>query len=100
MFELGIITITSGINTALADGELTNNDIQYILLRHLNNVDDNKYPEDRKANQQAINEGNGRVLTVHNIEHSTGKTERIYCITEGLGSPEYLNTCILYADEY
>lgn len=100
MFELGKILVTQGINIALEDGEITTKELQYIIFRHLNNVDDNKYCEDRKANQQAINEGNGRVLTVHNIKHSTGRTEKIYCITEGLGNPEYLHTTILYAEEY
>lgn len=95
MFNIGAVHITQGINYSLEAGEISPQQIQTILIKHMNNIDDNIYPEDRALNQEAINNNCGRVLTVHKISDF-----KIYCITEGLGNPEYLNTIILHADEY
>lgn len=66
------------------------------LNRHFNNDCDCKYEDDIKANEEAINTGDGRVLSVYNS--TKGK---IYIITECL-SYEVKDriTTILYADEY
>ena len=95
MFDLGKVLITAGINHSLEIGALSHQDIQTIIIKHLNNIDDNKHPEDREANQEAINNNFGRILTVHNINDL-----RIYCITEGLGSPKDIYTTTLLTEEY
>ena len=97
-FFNGRIYTTVGITNLLTEKGLDNTKILECLGRHLSNDDDNGYEEDRKYNELAIKNNEGRVLSVYNI---LGK--KIYIITQGLHLPfndENRYTTIMLADEY
>ncbi|MGL5381066.1 hypothetical protein [Clostridium sp.] len=69
LFTIENCSITLGIQNLIDNNELTFDDINEMLLRHMKNDDDNKYEEDREYNLQGINNG-GRVLSVYNVNNN------------------------------
>lgn len=93
----GIYT-TSGIRQSLDENEITASWIQECLAKHFNNEgEEDKY--DKKANEYAIKNNDGRVVSVFKKDHTT-----IFIITDGLGLAnayaEYPMTTVLFPEEY
>ena len=95
LFEVKQAFITRGVEE-LQNQELINGlDILSMLKKHMCNVDDNEFEEDREYNLRAIKNGFGRVFSVYNIGD-----EKIYIVSyldKNLVSEE---TTIMLSEEY
>lgn len=98
LFELTNVYMTSGVQSLIAENVITDLDINIMLLKHMQNVDDNEHQEDIKANQEAINSGIGRVLSVY---ESKGSRLYINSYMEKVnGKAAASETMIMLCDEY
>lgn len=70
LFELTNVYMTNGVQRLIAENIINDLDINIMLLKHMQNVDDSEHQEDIKANQEAINSGTGRVLSVYETKGS------------------------------
>ena len=92
-FNTGCVCVTDCIAN---DFEGKTPKLMMYVKRHLNNDCDNEYKDDIKANEEAIKNKDGRVLSVYNDPKG-----KIYVITECMSyEPKDRVTTILYADEY
>lgn len=67
LFELTGVYTTSGVKYLLDENIINELELNILLLKHIKNIDDNKYEEDRKYNFEAIKTGTGRVLNVYEL---------------------------------
>ena len=69
LFELNCdcVYMTNGVQYLLDENVINEFDLNVLLLKHIKNIDNNKYEEDRKYNLEAIETGNGRVLSVYEL---------------------------------
>ena len=67
LFNITNCYITCGIESLINEGSLKEKELHEILLKHMCNIDDNKYKEDLEANLEAIKTGSGRVLSVYEL---------------------------------
>lgn len=95
------IYMTNGIKIDLDQNKIRLADIQSCIERHFEN-DGDECKEDKKANEEAIKNNDGRVFSVFHIHGA-----KIYIITDGLNlanDPEhgttYPMTTILFPEEY
>lgn len=98
LFGVTSCNITNGIQYLVNENIIDEIDINVMLLKHMKNTDDNKFPEDREYNLQAIKSGTGRVLSVYEV-----KGHRIYInsyIAHVGGNALSTETTIMLADEY
>lgn len=98
LFKIEQMGITEGIQHLINENIMTIKDIYNLILRHSYNEDDNKDPEDREYNLQAIKSGSGRVLSVYEI-----KDQRIYInsyVEKQDNKTISIETTIMLCDEY
>lgn len=93
-FKIAQLVMTCGIEALLKENELDFLNIAPLLFRHMDN-DSELCQEDLELNVEAIKSNCGRVLSKFNF-----LGEKIYIITDGLGTENYNYTTILLADEY
>lgn len=67
LFGLTGVYITNGVQYLLDENVINELDLNVLLLKHIKNIDDNKYEEDRKYNLKSIETGTGRVLSVYEL---------------------------------
>ena len=93
-FKTGQLVMTCGVEALLRENELDFLNIVPLIFRHMNN-DSELCEEDLEFNAEAIKSNYGRV-----ISKFTFLGEKIYIITDGLGTEDYNYTTILLSDEY
>lgn len=93
--------MTRGVNQMYVDGELTPLQLRTMLQKHFNN-EGTECPMDKKLNESAIKNLDGRVFSIFKVNG-----DKFFVITEGfhlINDPEhgelYPNTTIMLAEEY
>ena len=98
LFNITNCYITCGIESLINEGSIKEKELHEILLKHMCNIDDNKYKEDLEANLEAIKTGNGRVLSVYELNG-----ERLYInsyMQHLEGKPIAIETTLMLCNEY
>ena len=98
LFGLTGVYITNGVQYLLDENIISELELNILLLKHVKNIDDNKYEEDRKYNLEAIKTGTGRVLSVYELN---GHRFYINSYVSKKGSGTIADeTMIMLCDEY
>ena len=91
-FEIGRLVVTRGINLKMESNPQFKTDVDDAFSKYLKaDWSDMKYDEDKKQNDEAIENGNNRIFATYNT-----CCGQIYIITEWDRSV----TTILFPDEY
>lgn len=86
--------MTRGINDEIADNENFAKEICDIIKRFKAQDWGELCQEDKQMNEDALKNGNGRILAAYNTS-----VRKVYVITDGLKT-DYEATTILFAEEY
>lgn len=93
--------MTNSVNQMFVDGEITPSQLRTMFRRHFQN-DGEECKEDKKANQYAIDNKDGRVFSVFTVMN-----RKFYVITDGLhleNDPEYGKdypcTTVMLSEDY
>lgn len=96
MFTLGQTVQTAGIAHECNNDPVFMHNVRAAFARYVKKDWGDLGDEDKKMNDDAVKNGDDRILAAYNLPTSQGETKKVYIITECDRSV----TTVLFADEY